>query len=357
MWPFAKVTPRRSGAGESAGKSRLPPCHALPRDVEIPALPGVGITWYDRGGGYWARRVALALMWAVALLLVVLVDVGIFTAIRKSSPAAFAVLLAVDVVAALAVLGCFAVRAVRRWNTPALPGRAAAGMRARPGGGGAFLGGLLQLGYLLAVLAAAVVFLFCPALILAMFVMSLVPEPLADRQAQLWMAERLDRMAELPALAGRGVAVAPPDRGRMVAVSALPGHAAGGFVGQDHAVPAWGVRLGDPFDDPALAPLAADADPDGRVPGAGAPLAPADAGPGSAGVRDAHRCQYPKPCSGSRGRAPGAAIKRVERRHSGAPAAAAGALACGWVLPASSVSRLRPGRRRRVRLGRRWPRR
>jgi hypothetical protein len=41
-------------------------------------------------------------------------------------------------------------------------------------------------------LAVAAVFLVCPALLLAMFVMSLLPEPLADRQAQLWMAGRLD---------------------------------------------------------------------------------------------------------------------------------------------------------------------
>ena len=33
----------------------LPPRSALPRDVDIPALPGVGITWYDPGGKYWPR--------------------------------------------------------------------------------------------------------------------------------------------------------------------------------------------------------------------------------------------------------------------------------------------------------------
>ena len=86
----------------------LPPRSALPRDVDIPVLPGAGITWYDRGGSYWRRRVAF-----------------------------------------------------------------------------------LQIGYLLAVLAIAVVFLFCPALILAMFLTSLMPEPLTERQARLWMAERL----------------------------------------------------------------------------------------------------------------------------------------------------------------------
>jgi len=56
---------------------------------------------------------------------------------------------------------------------------------------GGFLSGLLQIAYLLAVLAIAVVFLFCPALFLAMFLMSLLPEPLTERQARLWMAERL----------------------------------------------------------------------------------------------------------------------------------------------------------------------
>jgi hypothetical protein len=123
------------------------------------------------------------------------------------------------------------------------------------------------------------------------------------------LAGRLDRMAELPGLAWRGVTVAAPDGRRIVDVAALPGHAAGRLVRQDHAFPARGTLLGDPFDDPALAPLAADADPDGRVPGADAPLAPGDAGPGPPGIRDAHRCQYPKPCSGSR--EPGASDHRL----------------------------------------------
>jgi hypothetical protein len=169
----------------------LPPRSALPRDVEIPALPGVGRTWYDRGGKYWVRRAGLTLLWALVLLVIVLIDVGIFTGIHKSSPGAFAVLLTIDVIVAIAVLCYFAIRTVQRWNTPALPGRARTVMRAGKDRGGAFLGGLLQIGYLLAVLAVAVVFLFCPVLVLVLFLMSLMPEPLAERQARLWMAERL----------------------------------------------------------------------------------------------------------------------------------------------------------------------
>lgn len=179
----------------------LPPRSALPRDVEIPVLPGVGITWYDRGGKYWARRAALALMWALALLLIVLIDVGIFSAIRHSSRTGFAVLLTIDVVVAVAVLGYFIVRTARRWNTASLPARARRAERTGSGQAGreragrdrgrGSLGGLAQPLYLLAVLAVAAVFLFCPALILALFLMSLMPEPLPERQARLWMAERL----------------------------------------------------------------------------------------------------------------------------------------------------------------------
>ncbi len=169
----------------------LPPRSALPRDVEVPALPGLGRTWYDRGGNYWARRAGLALLWAVALLLIVLIDAGIFTSIRHSSRAVFAILLTIDVAAAVALLGYFAVRTVRRWNSPALPGRARAARQARRGGAAGLPGGLAQLGYVLAVLAAAVVFLFCPALLLALLLMSLLPETLPERQARLWMAGQL----------------------------------------------------------------------------------------------------------------------------------------------------------------------
>lgn len=169
----------------------LPPRSALPRDVEIPALPGVGRTWYDRGGGYWARRAGLSLLWAVVLLLIVLIDVGIFTSIRHSSHAGFAVVLAIDVIVAAAVLGYVAVRTARRWHTPALPGRARTNMRAGRGRAAGLLSGFVQIGYLLAVLGVAVVFLFCPVLILVLFLMSLLPEPLPERQARLWMAERL----------------------------------------------------------------------------------------------------------------------------------------------------------------------
>jgi hypothetical protein len=164
----------------------LPPRSALPRDIQIPALPELGRTWYDRGGKYWARRTALAFMWAVVLLLIVMIDAGIFGAIRQSSAAGFVVLLAIDAAVAVAVLADAAVRTARYWNTPALPGQAGAALHP-----GAVVGWLAQIGYVLAVLAAAVVFLFCPALVLVLFSMSLLPETLPERQARLWVAGQL----------------------------------------------------------------------------------------------------------------------------------------------------------------------
>jgi hypothetical protein len=164
---------------------------SLPRDIDIPALPGLGTTWDDRGGKYWARRAGMAFMWAVVLLLIVLTDVGIFRSIRHSSRAGFTVALAVDAALAAAVLVYFAIRTARRWNTPTLPGRARTAFRAGRGRTGAVLSGFVQIGYLLAVLAAAALFLFCPAFIIALFLMSLLPETLPERQARLWMAGQL----------------------------------------------------------------------------------------------------------------------------------------------------------------------
>ena len=169
----------------------LPPRHSLPRDVEIPVLPGLGITWYDRGGKYWARRIALMLMWALALLLIALIDVGFFSSVHHSSQTAFVILLVIDVAVAVAALVYVIVRTVRRWNVPSLPRGARTVFRVGHGRSGAFLSSFLQLGYLLAVLVCAFAFLLFPGLIVAMFLVSLLPEPLAERQARLWMTERL----------------------------------------------------------------------------------------------------------------------------------------------------------------------
>jgi cytochrome b561 len=175
----------------------LPPRRSLPRDVVVPALPGLGHSWYDRGPGYWARRAGMSLMWLLLVLLVVAFDVGLFSGIRNSSRAGFAVAVGVDAALALAVIGFVVVRTARRWRLPQPPRQMRdPGARGRPRAG---RGALARLVYPAGVLLAAVVMLVCPGLFIALFLTSLLPATPAERQARLWLAEQLHRRGLLPA--------------------------------------------------------------------------------------------------------------------------------------------------------------
>lgn len=177
----------------------LPPRAALPRDIVIPRLPGLGVTWYERGPRYWARRLRMSLLWALVLALVAAFDIGLVTAIRQSSQTGFAVFLVADVTLTAVLLAWYAVRTVRLWNTAALPGQDGRSLRpSRRAGGPA--GQLAQLGYLVAVPLLAVVFLLFPGIFVLLFLASLLPEPATERHARLWMAQLLrERGYQAPA--------------------------------------------------------------------------------------------------------------------------------------------------------------
>ena len=114
----------------SARSVGLPPRRSLPNDVQIPVLPGLGQTWYDRhGASYWIRRAGLAFLWAFLTALVALILVSVLIAFYHRSLAAFLVVLGIEVVYTFAILGYFAVAAVRHWNDPAVAGH----MFSRPG--------------------------------------------------------------------------------------------------------------------------------------------------------------------------------------------------------------------------------
>lgn len=167
----------------------LPPRTALPRDVEIPALPTLGDTWYDRGPRYWTRRAGVTLMWVVVLALIGSFDYGLFSGIRHSSRTGFAVVLAIDLALTVALLVYFAVRTAKLWNTAALPGQVSVVFPVR--NKGAALSGLGQSAYRVAVLAVAVAFLVFPGFLILLFLTSLMPEMPTERHARLWMADRL----------------------------------------------------------------------------------------------------------------------------------------------------------------------
>jgi hypothetical protein len=183
---------------------RLPPRRSLPQDVEIPALPGLGQTWYDRHGlSYWIRRAAMSFLWAMLTALVGLIVVSVLIAFYRRSLAAFYVVLGIEVVYTFGILGYFAIVTVRHWNDPDLAGQMfSRSRRSRPPGagkggagkGGAGKGGagkgstrpLHRLGKVLLALSCLSVGPY-----LAMLLISVLPETPPERRARLWVAEEL----------------------------------------------------------------------------------------------------------------------------------------------------------------------
>jgi hypothetical protein len=181
------------------GGLRLPPLSALPRDVTVESLPGLGTTWVDRGAAYWLRRAGLALMWAVVVTLVTAIVIGFLGGIRSSSRTGFYAALAVEVAWSLAIIGWFIVGTVRRWNDAAPPRRLTgrsrrAGRAGRPGQAGrdgAALGVLARSGFLIGQVFLVVGSLFFLGLYVALFLTYLLPEIPAERQARLRLSQAL----------------------------------------------------------------------------------------------------------------------------------------------------------------------
>lgn len=174
----------------SASSLRLPARNSLPPDVEIPALPGLGTTWYEhRGARYWLRRAIVSSMWALATLGLTLITVGFLEAIHKGSRGAFYGLLGFELAYLVGMPALVLIRTARRWNAPEMDaapsGRSRtgrlAGTRRRPRAH-------LQhaLGQVLLVMSSLSVGLY-----LAMLLTSLPPETLVERQARSRLAQEL----------------------------------------------------------------------------------------------------------------------------------------------------------------------
>jgi hypothetical protein len=171
------------------GDLRLPPLSALPRDVRVDSLPSLGTTWVDRGAAYWVRRVWLALVFAVVVILITLIVVGLLGFIRSKSQAGFYAVLAVEVAWSLVLLGWLTVRAVRRWNNPAPP-QGLVGRSRSAGAGGAAPGILARLGFVIgqAFLVMSVLFL---GFYVALLISVLLPETPAEHVARLRLRQTL----------------------------------------------------------------------------------------------------------------------------------------------------------------------
>ena len=175
-----------SGPAGLPPRESFPPRTALPRDVIVPTLPGLGTTWYDGGPRYRARRALLAFMWALVTALITLLTIGLLAGIKHSSTACFTVVLAVEVVYSLGILVFFAIRTRREWDDAAAapPGKRSA---STPGRAKSAPGQLLLIPS----------FLFV-GLYLAMLMSSLMPQTLVERRAWLSIAGTLREHGHLP---------------------------------------------------------------------------------------------------------------------------------------------------------------
>lgn len=61
---------------------------ALGTPAQIPALPGLGTTWYQRGARYWARRVLAAVLWLIVMAFVCYVGLQLYGSFRAELPPA-----------------------------------------------------------------------------------------------------------------------------------------------------------------------------------------------------------------------------------------------------------------------------
>ncbi|CAL2070056.1 MULTISPECIES: hypothetical protein [Streptomyces] len=61
---------------------------AAPAPVRIPALPGLGTTWYARGARYWLRRASGALLWFLVLAFFCYAALELYSGFREQLPSA-----------------------------------------------------------------------------------------------------------------------------------------------------------------------------------------------------------------------------------------------------------------------------
>jgi hypothetical protein len=166
---------------------RFPPRASLPRDVTIPRLPLLGRSWYKRGFLYWARRTGISAVLVLVLVAYLAMIEAVLQAISKPGTGPYWVLVAAEVVFTL-VSGVLMFRHLWRLGVSGRSvrggssryGRAGAGTGALAFSAGGVLAGLLVL---CSVITAGVV--------LAAFVMWLVPVPPTEQYARRILSEEL----------------------------------------------------------------------------------------------------------------------------------------------------------------------
>lgn len=153
----------------------------------VPRIPLLGTTWYKRGFLYWIRRIGISGIFALGLVAYLAMIEGALQAIAKPGTTLYYALAVSEIVFTL-VSGMLMLR--RIWRA-GISGKAARSGSARAGRAGAGIGSLaFSTG---GVLAGLLVFssLITSGIVLAVFLVWLVPVPPTERYARRSLAEEL----------------------------------------------------------------------------------------------------------------------------------------------------------------------
>lgn len=179
-------TPSKTGTAPRGG-FQFPPRKALPDGIRIRRVRLLGTSWYERGFLYWARRVGIAAMLALIVVVYVAMIEGVLQAVSRPGTSTYWALVAVEIVFTV-VSGIFMFRHLWRNGVtgrsagegPPRAGRAGAGLGALAFSVGGAFAGLIAL---CSVISAGVV--------LAAFAMWLAPVPPTEQYARRMLAEKL----------------------------------------------------------------------------------------------------------------------------------------------------------------------
>jgi hypothetical protein len=176
--------------------------------LDIEKLPVLGTTWYERGPGYWVRRVWLFLLMALVVTLMSLLVGGFMLGIKGSSHTGFVWALIVEIVWSLVIVAYMMIRTAQRWNSLE-PSRPLSRRQRQAGAAGGALGVLAGAGIFIAqaVLVLGSVLFF--GLYVSLLIYALLPEWPPEHKARLRLAGQLGAQPRPPSSPAGPIVLGP----------------------------------------------------------------------------------------------------------------------------------------------------
>jgi hypothetical protein len=183
-----------SGTGRPPSRTEFPPRDQLPPGTEIEKLPVLGTTWYERGLGYWVRRVWLFLLMALVVTLMSLLVGGFMLGIKGSSRTGFVGAVIAEIAWSLVIIVFLMIKTAQRWNSLE-PARPLSRRGREAGAAGGAIGVLASAGIFIAqaVLVIGSVLFF--GLYVSLLIYAVLPEWPPEHKARLRLGNRLGLQA------------------------------------------------------------------------------------------------------------------------------------------------------------------